>query len=306
MFHQSPPNIQPDNISNIFNMARNKKVVCAICCRVMRRDHLERHMAQHENGKFEEESFKGSAFSASTTLLESNVSSVSTTRSCKSIVINEEAVFKTIEMHAEDYERKMQLGEIVYKHVKDRGIPEESLPKEYKEAKDLYVKNKQNIDVENVILRPWQEGLLNYIKPSDREVIWVIGRKGNEGKSWFQEFLASKFGWSRVICGMDIRMKKSSICHILSKRSLMTTDIFLFDVGKAKTEEDLNYELLEHLKNGRTLAAKFDSKELKFHTPNIIIVFSNEKPDVGQMSKDRWKIFQIRDEELLDATEKYI
>ena len=86
----------------------------------------------------------------------------------------------------------------------------------------------------------------------------------------------------------------------------MTTDIFLFDVGKAKTEEDLNYELLEHLKNGRTLAAKFDSKELKFHTPNIIVVFSNEMPDVDQLSKDRWKIFQIRDEELLDATEKYI
>jgi len=213
---------------------------------------------------------------------------------------------KTMNMHAEEYERKLQLGEIVYKHAKDCGIPEESLCKEYKEAKDLYVKNKQNIDVENVILRPWQEGLLNYIKPSDREVIWVIGRKGNEGKTWFQEFLASKFGWSRVICGMDIRMKKSSICHILSKRSLMTTDIFLFDVGKAKTDDDMNYELIEHVKNGRTLAGKFDSKELKFHTPNIIVVFSNEKPDVDQLSKDRWTIFQIRDEELLDATEKYV
>jgi hypothetical protein len=303
MFHQSLPNIQPDNISNIFNMARNKKVVCVKCCRVMRRDNMERHMQQHENGKLEEESFHGSAISASTTSLESSFSSVSTTRS---VSINEEAVFKTIEMHAEEYQRKLELGEIVYKHVKDRGIPEESLPKEYKEAKDLYVKNKQNIDVENVILRPWQEGLLNYIKPSNREVIWVIGRKGNEGKTWFQEFLASKFGWNRVICGMDIRMKKSSICHILSKRSLITTDIFLFDVGKAKTEDDMKYELLEQIKNGRTLAAKFDSKELKFHTPNIIVVFSNEKPDVGQLSKDRWKIFQIRDEELLDATEKYI
>jgi hypothetical protein len=285
-------------------MGKHKKVVCEKCCRVMRRDHLERHMRQHENGKFEGESFHGSTFSASTTSLESNFSSVSTTRSCKPI--NEEAVFKTMNMDAEEYERKLQLGEIVYKHAKDHGIPEESLSKEYKEAKDLYVKNKQNIDINNVILRPWQEGLLNYIKPSDREVIWVIGRKGNEGKTWFQEFLASKFGWSRVICGMDIRMKKSSICHILSKRSLMTTDIFLFDVGKAKTEEDMNYELLEQVKNGRTLAAKFDSKELKFHTPNIIVVFSNEMPDVDQLSKDRWKIFQIRDEELLDATEKYI
>ena len=38
----------------------------------------------------------------------------------------------------------------------------------------------------------------------------------------------------------------------------------------------------------------------------IIIVFSNEMPDVDQLSKDRWKIFQIRDEDLLDATEKYV
>ena len=284
-------------------MGKNKNVVCAKCCRVMRSNNLERHMKQHENGKFEEESFHGSAFSASTTSLESSFSAVSTTRS---VSISEEVVLKTMNIHAEEYERKLQLGEIVYKHAKECGIPEESLPKEYKEAKDLYVKNKQNIDVENVILRPWQESLLKYIKPSNREVIWVIGRKGNEGKTWFQEFLASKFGWSRVICGMDIRMKKSSICHILGKRSLMTTDIFLFDVGKARTEDNMNYELIEQIKNGRTLAGKFDSKELKFHTPNIIVVFSNEMPDVDQLSKDRWKIFQIRDEDLLDATEKYV
>ena len=118
-------------------MARSKKVVCVKCCRVMRRDNLERHMQQHENGKFEEDSFHGSAVSASTTSLESSFSSVSTRRS---ITINEEAVIKTLDMDAEDYEKKLQLGEIVYKHVKERGIPEESLSKEYKEAKDLYVK----------------------------------------------------------------------------------------------------------------------------------------------------------------------
>ena len=119
-------------------MARNKKVGCVKCCRLMRRDNLKRHMKQHEDGKFETDSFHGSAFSASTTSLESSFSSVSTHRSIK---INEEAVLKTLDMHAEIYERKLQLGEIVYKHAKDRGIPEESLSKEYKEAKDLYVKN---------------------------------------------------------------------------------------------------------------------------------------------------------------------
>ena len=119
-------------------MGKHKKVVCEKCCRVMRSNNLERHMQQHEDGKFETDSFHGSAFSASTTSLESSFSSVSTH---KPMSINEEAVLKTLDMHAEIYERKLQLGEIVYKHAKDRGIPEESLSKEYKEAKDLYVKN---------------------------------------------------------------------------------------------------------------------------------------------------------------------
>ena len=37
-----------------------------------------------------------------------------------------------------------------------------------------------------------------------------------------------------------------------------------------------------------------------------IIMFFFIYFDVGQLSKDRWKIFQIRDEDLLDATEKYV
>ena len=86
----------------------------------------------------------------------------------------------------------------------------------------------------------------------------------------------------------------------------MVGDIFLFDVGKAQTDDGVNYELLEKIKNGRILASKFDSKELKFHTPNTVVVFSNEKPDVKQLSKDRWKIFQIRDDDLIDVTEIYV
>ena len=107
------------------------------------------------------------------------------------------------------------------------------MPGEYKEPLELYMKQKRNIDPKDVKLRSWQESLLNYIKSTDREVIWVQGGKCNEGKSWFQEFKESKFGWSRVICGMAMKLKKLSICPALRKRSLMTTNVFLFDVRKA-------------------------------------------------------------------------
>ena len=43
-----------------------------------------------------------------------------------------------------------------------------------------------------------------------------------------------------------------------------------------------------------------------FKTPNTVVVFSNEKPDVSELSKDRWKIFQIRDDDLIDVTDIYV
>ena len=135
-------------------------------------------------------------------------------------------------------------------------------------------------------------------------MIWVIGKKGDEGKSWFQEFLESKFGWHRVICSMDINMRKGNICQVLRKRSLISTNMFLFDVAKGATFEDVNYDVLEKIKNGRIVADKYNTAELKFQTPNIVIVFSNDKPDIGKLSIDRWKIFKIKGEDLIDESPK--
>ena len=225
-------------------MGRQKKVVCEKCMRVMRQDNLNRHMRQHEEEKFEQ-----SIVSSNTSLNKdyetgSEFSSISSYGAWKSS-LNRENIIKTLEIDAAEYKRKLELGRILYEEAKEREIPEESLRREYKEAKELYIKHRMNIDLENVILRPWQESLLQYIKPTNREIIWVIGKKGNEGKTWFQDYMESKFGWSKVIAGMDIKLKKSSICHALTKRSLMTTDIFLFDVGKAQSDDAVNYELIE-------------------------------------------------------------
>ena len=291
-------------------MGRNKKIVCDTCLRVMRKDTLKRHLKQHEKqiGKYEHESCATSTASSAASLDRdyesvSEFSSVST--SYKSTQINREVMIKKLETDDIDYKNKMEMGKTIYEIVKARDIAEESVCKEYKEFLDLFMKQKQNIDVENVLLRPWQASLLKHIKPSVREVIWVIGEKCNEGKTWFQEFIESKFGWSRVICGMDIKLKKSSICHALRKRSLVTTDIFLFDVGKAETFDGVNYEVLEKIKNGRILASKFDSTELKLNSPNTVVVFSNDEPDVKQLAKDRWVIFKINGDDLEYVSKKW-
>ena len=45
-------------------------------------------------------------------------------------------------------------------------------------------------NLSNTELHIWQQQLLDNISsPPGREVIWVIGQKGNEGKTWSQEYL---------------------------------------------------------------------------------------------------------------------
>ena len=54
-------------------------------------------------------------------------------------------------------------------------------------------------NLSNTEIRIRQQQLLDTISStSDREVIrdWVIGQKGNEGKTWFQEYLDTFYGYA--------------------------------------------------------------------------------------------------------------
>ena len=285
-------------------MGRNKRISCLKCFKVMRSDHLKTHMKQHEDGKFENESSCALSLRTSKTSLdnESIISSVSASSEVSST--KEEQLRRILRRDDEEYKYKLAQGKILYQSMYDMDIAEESLRPEFKEMLDLYRKQREYMNINQVILRPWQQSLLEYMKPSDREIIWVIGKKGNEGKTWFQKYMESKYGWSKIICGINLKMKGGSICQLLRKRSLMTTDIFLFDVGKAKTEEGINYDVLESIKNGWITADKYNSEQFRCHTPNTVVVFSNEKPDIKEAVKDRWKILQIKGDDLIDISQR--
>ena len=274
----------------------------------MRSDNLKGHMKQHEKEMFEKESICSTSITSSIMSLnkESNFSLDITSKTYEVTPLEREEITKRLINDDKEYKYSVARGKSIYEEVNKYGIKEESLCPEYKDLLDVYMKQRNMIDVDNVILRFWQTALLEYMEPNNREVIWIVGANGNEGKTWFQEFLESKFGWHRVICSMDIKMKKGNICQALRKRSLMTTNMFLFDVGKGATFEDVNYDVLEKIKNGRIVANKYNSAELKFQTPNIVIVFSNDKPEVKNLSKDRWKIFRIQNEDLVDVTKMLV
>ena len=61
----------------------------------------------------------------------------------------------------------------------------------------------------------------------------------------------------------------------------------------------MNYSFIKDLKDGSVFASKYDSKELMIKVPNIVMVLSNNTPDVKELARDRWKIFSIENDELV-------
>ena len=173
--------------------------------------------------------------------------------------------------------------------IDENDIYEQSLGKEKQEALLLYRRQQPQFSILGVELRPWQHDAMKYFElPTKRQVIWIYGRHGNEGKTWFQNYVYTYYGHRRV-CKLDLRIKHANICNVLKKQTLGTIDIFLFNDSRSVSGEDLNlYRILEDIKDGQATTSKYDNDNIRFKTPNTIMVFSNKQPDLKKLSKDRW------------------
>ena len=199
------------------------------------------------------------------------------------------------------YTRKIEYGKTIASILEKGTIQEESLSRDNMEALKLF--RKQMIsNLQHPQLRQWQESLMASASlPTNREIFWIIGRNGDEGKTWLQSYMESFFGYARVV-RLDLKMKTANVLHVLTKRPLSTTDIFLFNVPRAITHETCNYYILESIKDGIAVSSKYNNNIIRFKVPNIVIVFSNTPPNTKELSKDRWKIFRILKDELIDVT----
>ena len=129
-------------------------------------------------------------------------------------------------------------------------------------------------------------------KPCDRKVIWVVGKEGNEGKSFFQVNIKEEFGYSRV-CKLELSENSRNTFHIMGKICSTNTDIFLFNVARGVYLDQEQYKILESIKDGEAVDGKYNSQKLYFKKPNVLIVFSSKEPNLNTFSKDRWTILKI-------------
>ena len=129
-------------------------------------------------------------------------------------------------------------------------------------------------------------------KPCDRRVIWIVGKRGNEGKSFFQANIREECGYWRV-CSLELSENSRNTFHILGKICSTNTDIFLFNLPRGEYLGTEQYKILESIKDGAAVDGKYNSQKLYFKKPNVLIVFANDEPKRAKLSMDRWVILKI-------------
>ena len=184
-----------------------------------------------------------------------------------------------------DYLDNIELGKEINTIIDKGVVQEESLSKHRKDALDLYRKQKPTRDMFQVELRPWQQELIEKIAiPTERE--------GNEGKSWFHDYLSVVYGHARVV-RLNLKMKTANVLNVLTKRPLNSTNIFLFNEPRAINKEICNYNILESIKDGMAVSSKYNNDFVQFKVPNIVVAFSTTQPKMKQLSRDRWCVLRI-------------
>ena len=197
----------------------------------------------------------------------------------------------------DSYERLAETGKIIEEHVEREDINPNSLRKEYILALDVHHNENQLQEDKLTSLKPWQSKLLELMKPSERQILWIRGSVGNEGKTWFQVYLDSYYG-KRHVFRTTVHKSPESLLHTLTKRNLTFVNVFIFNVPRSFDTTFVPYGFFEDIKDGKAISSKYNSKELKFVTPNIVIVFSNDAPCVDKLSSDRWMRYDISRDKL--------
>lgn len=140
---------------------------------------------------------------------------------------------------------------------------------------------KQLLDrYDDMPLRPWQSALVKEVSfpPDDRKVIWYVDLEGNAGKTIISKYLLATRKGAYFTNG-----RSTDIACAYNGEPIV-----VFDFART-TEERINYQAIESIKNGIMFSPKYESRTKVFNSP-WVIVMANFPPNIDSLSKDRWDI----------------
>ena len=124
----------------------------------------------------------------------------------------------------------------------------------------------------------------------DRTINYVYDPKGNMGKSKFVKYMAYHHGSIMLPWG-----RTGDLLNLVCK--LGARDAYFFDLSRSKPQDWAKDDIaaaMEQVKNGYIVNLKFETGMFLMEPPHVWC-FSNQPPNMGSMSYDRWKLWTIND-----------
>jgi len=142
-------------------------------------------------------------------------------------------------------------------------------------------------------LRPWQAAIKELVTsetPHPRKIFWVYDEVGGAGKSSFAKYMYFHHKIITLTFG-----DAKDLLYVVQKFQGRTA--YMFDLSRTKggkTSMSDIYQALEAVKNGMFVSSKYESDICLMSTPHVV-VFSNHKPNMDALSKDRFSIIDFGD-----------
>lgn len=141
---------------------------------------------------------------------------------------------------------------------------------------------------------PWQQEICDICEtePDDRTIHWYWDKKGNKGKTSLAKHLYLKYGKKMIFVNGKASDVKCAIAQCETK-----PEIIIFGIPRSCQDYmGSTYGALEEVKDGIFFSGKYESGMVVYPTPHVF-VFANFAPDKKSLSKDRWNIVNIGNEE---------
>lgn len=148
-------------------------------------------------------------------------------------------------------------------------------------------------------LLPWQETVAKMCmeEPDDREVNWIFDPIGNCGKTEFTKWMLAKQNCLANTGGNVNDIARMIAGAIESGFEINEITTFIFNL--VRTQEHVNYKAIESIKDGLISSGKYESCTLLFNRPHMWI-FSNKLPNFEALSGDRWRVWQVVENKLVE------
>lgn len=145
-------------------------------------------------------------------------------------------------------------------------------------------------------LKPWQKELYDVLttRCNDRRTVhWYWEGEGNQGKSWFTQYMYEMVPDVLLAAG-----KAGDIFNMITnfKEVDIVPRICILDCPRAMNKEHINMLAIEKLKDGCMFAGKYHGGIHSLFSPHVV-VFANVPPSAeqrAQLSTDRWNVGEIQ------------